>query len=136
MSELIGYVTLEEAKTFLERRVKPLPSDDVLTRGLWAAFDKIETINVRWSGKREHGKNFPRLCDQEVLPEIKEAQIYEGLSVSQGDDEHIEAIAQGISSRKISDMYVTYSETALKNADSFSSTTASKILRKYRRKTY
>ncbi len=136
MGELIGYVTLEEAKAFLERRVKPLPSDDVLTRGLWTAFDKIETINVRWSGKREHGKNFPRLCDQEVFPEIKEAQIQEGFSISQGDDGHVEAIAQGISSKKISDMSITYSETALKNADSFSSNAASKILRKYRRKTY
>ena len=81
---LIGYVTLEEAKEFIYKRYD---EDDVDTenfeRALYLALDKIETLNIRNSGKNEEQELiFPRLKEKQVPKDVKIAQILEAYSIS------------------------------------------------------
>ena len=140
---LIGYVTLEEAKEFIYKRYD---EDDIGTenfeRALYLALDKIETLNIRNSGKNEEQELiFPRLKEKQVPKDVKIAQILEAYSISNlENNDYYEDIEKGIASRSINDMSISYnSETFNKNKIGntlFYNSQAKDILFKYVRKTY
>lgn len=136
---MIGYVTLEETKEFLKNRYEEV-SEQELSKGLYKALDKIESLMIRDSGRSETQELiFPRINEKEVPSEIKKAQILEAYSIVKDvDDDNINDIEKGIASKSISDMSISYNSNASNNIGSiiFANAQAKNILYKYIRKTY
>ena len=129
---MIGYVTLEEAKAWLSQRYDiPQSYDEKLTKALWRAFDKIESVPVRHKGE---GKTFPRAYEDEVPFFIKMAQMLEAYSIANGDE--VNDIAKGITSKSIGDMSVSYDKTKKIGNVNFCNSEAAQILKRYERKTF
>lgn len=133
MENKIGYVTLSEAKEFIEKRFEPI-DDDSLSKALYIAFDKIENIPVRCPGEVT---TFPRKNDNaRVMSLVKKAQILEAYSVATGEADDLSKINQGISGRSIGDMSVSY-DKSLKIGDiAFSNVEAARIMKRFSRRTF
>nr|DAR94688.1 MAG TPA: Head Tail Connector Protein [Caudoviricetes sp.] len=136
---MIGYVSLDEAKEFLKNRYEEV-SEQELTKGLYKALDKIESLSIRDSGRSETQELiFPRINEKEVPSEIKKAQILEAYSIVKDvDDGNINDIEKGIASKSISDMSISYNFNASNSIGYiiFANAQAKNILYKYGRKTY
>lgn len=134
---MIGYVTLEETKEFLENRYDLSNIDEKdIKIGLYLALDKIEAINVRNSGKRDEQElHFPRLHDKKIPNEIKRVQMLEAYSIASADDEAND-ISKGIASRSISDMSISYDTNKKRPMEQFINLESARILSRYERKTY
>lgn len=129
----IGYVTIQEAMEFIEKRFDKI-SDEELTKALHLAFDKIENVPVR---DRGDSKVFPRKRDGvKVLELVKKAQILEAYSIATGEADELSKINQGISGRSIGDMSVSY-DKSLKIGDiAFSNVEAARIMKRFSRRTF
>lgn len=136
---MIGYVSLDEAKEFIKNRYDDV-TDDVLSKGLYKALDKIESLMIRDSGRSETQELiFPRINEKKVPDEIKKAQILEAYSIVKDvDDDNINDIEKGIASKSISDMSISYNSNVRNSIGSiiFANAQAKNILYKYVRKTY
>lgn len=136
---MIGYVSLDEAKEFLKNRYEEV-SEQELSKGLYKALDKIESLMIRDSGKSDTQELiFPRINEKEVPSEIKKAQMLEAYSIVKDvDDDNINDIEKGIASKSIGDMSISYNSNASNNIGSiiFANAQAKNILYKYVRKTY
>ena len=136
---IIGYVSLDEAKEFIKNRYEEV-LDTELSKGLYKALDKIESLMIRDSGRSETQELiFPRINESKVPDEIKKAQMLEAYSIVKDlDDDNTSDIEKGIASKSISDMSITYvTDGANKiGATIFASSQAKAILYKYVRKTY
>ena len=136
---MIGYVSLDEAKEFLKNRYEEV-SEQELSKGLYKALDKIESLSIRDSGRSETQELiFPRINEKEVPSEIKKAQILEAYSIVKDvDDDNINDIEKGIASKSIGDMSISYNSNASNSIGSiiFANAQAKNILYKYVRKTY
>lgn len=136
---MIGYVSLDEAKEFLKNRYEEV-SEQELSKGLYKALDKIESLSIRDSGRSETQELiFPRINEKEVPSEIKKAQMLEAYSIVKDvDDDNINDIEKGIASKSISDMSISYNSNSSNNIGSiiFANAQAKNILYKYIRKTY
>ena len=136
---MIGYVTLDEAKEFIKNRYEEV-SEQELSKGLYKALDKIESLMIRDSGKSDKQELiFPRIDEEKVPDEIKKAQILEAYSIVKDlDDDNTSDIEKGITSKSISDMSITYATDGANKIGTiiFASTQAMAILYKYVRKTY
>lgn len=136
---MIGYVSLDEAKEFLKNRYEEV-SEQELSKGLYKALDKIESLMIRDSGKSDTQELiFPRIGEKEVPSEIKRAQILEAYSiVLDVDNESTTDIEKGIASKSISDMSISYNSNNSNRIGSiiFANAQAKNILYKYVRKTY
>lgn len=136
---MIGYVSLDEAKEFIKNRYEEV-SEQELSKGLYKALDKIESLMIRDSGKSDKQELiFPRINELKVPDEIKKAQILEAYSIVKDvDDDNINDIEKGIASKSISDMSISYNPNASNRIGSiiFASAQAKNILYKYVRKTY
>ena len=136
---MIGYVSLDEAKEFLKNRYEEV-SEQELSKGLYKALDKIESLMIRDSGKSDTQELiFPRINEKEVPSEIKKAQILEAYSIVKDvDDDNINDIEKGIASKSIGDMSISYNSNASNSIGSiiFANAQAKNILYKYVRKTY
>lgn len=137
---MIGYVTLEEAKTFLGKRYPLDDVDDVsLSQALYLAADKIEWLPIRNSGRNKKQELiFPRLCEKAVPEDVKKAQMLEGYSLCTGDIEALQDQDSGVGSRSINDMSVSYTgqDSTKVGAVSFANAQARGILSRYVRRTY
>lgn len=136
---MIGYVSLDEAKEFLKNRYEEV-SEQELSKGLYKALDKIESLSIRDSGRSETQELiFPRINEKKVPDEIKKAQIIEAYSIVKDlDDDNTSDIEKGIASKSIGDMSISYNSNASNNIGSiiFANAQAKNILYKYVRKTY
>lgn len=136
---MIGYVSLYEAKEFIKNRYEEV-SEQELSKGLYKALDKIESLMIRDSGKSDKQELiFPRINESKVPDEIKKAQILEAYSIVKDlDDDYTGDIEKGITSRSISDMSVSYTANNTNKIGNivFASSQAKAILYKYIRKTY
>lgn len=136
---MIGYVNLDEAKEFLKNRYEEV-SEQELSKGLYKALDKIESLIIRDSGKSDTQELiFPRINEKEVPSEIKKAQMLEAYSIVKDvDDDNINDIEKGIASKSIGDMSISYNSNASNSIGSiiFANAQAKNILYKYVRKTY
>ena len=136
---MIGYVTLDEAKEFIKNRYEEV-SDTELSKGLYKALDKIESLMIRDSGKSDKQELiFPRIDEEKVPDEIKKAQILEAYSIVKDlEDDNTSDIEKGIASKSIGDMSISYTinNTNKIGATIFASSQAKAILYKYVRKTY
>lgn len=136
---MIGYVSLDEAKEFLKNRYEEV-SEQELSKGLYKALDKIESLMIRDSGKSDTQELiFPRINEKEVPSEIKKAQMLEAYSIVKDvDDDNINDIEKGIASKSIGDMSISYNSNASNSIGSiiFANTQAKNILYRYVRKTY
>lgn len=136
---MIGYVTLDEVKEFIKNRYEEI-SDTELSKGLYKALDKIESLCIRDSGKSDKQELiFPRIDEEKVPDEIKKAQILEAYSIVKDlNDDYTGDIEKGIASRSISDMSISYTANNTNKIGNvvFASTQAMNILYKYVRKTY
>ena len=136
---MIGYVSLDEAKEFLKNRYEDV-SEQELSKGLYKALDKIESLIIRDSGKSDTQELiFPRINELKVPDEIKKAQILEAYSIVKDvDDDNINDIEKGIASKSIGDMSISYNSNASNSIGSiiFANAQAKNILYKYVRKTY
>ncbi|MBF1299629.1 MAG: hypothetical protein HXM97_01205 [Parvimonas sp.] len=136
---MIGYVSLDEAKEFLKNRYEEV-SEQELSKGLYKALDKIESLMIRDSGKSDTQELiFPRINEKEVPSEIKKAQMLEAYSIVKDvDDDNINDIEKGIASKSIGDMSISYNSNASNSIGSiiFANAQAKNILYKYVRKTY
>lgn len=136
---MIGYVSLDEAKEFIKNRYDDV-TDDVLSKGLYKALDKIESLMIRDSGRSETQELiFPRINEKKVPDEIKKAQILEAYSIALDvDNESTTDIEKGIASKSIGDMSISYNSNSSNNIGSiiFANAQAKNILYKYVRKTY
>lgn len=136
---MIGYVTLDEAKEFIKNRYEEV-SEQELSKGLYKALDKIESLCIRDSGKSDKQELiFPRINEEKVPDEIKKAQILEAYSIVKDlDDDNINDIEKGIASKSIVDMSISYNSNASNSIGSiiFANAQAKNILYKYVRKTY
>lgn len=136
---MIGYVSLDEAKEFLKNRYEEV-SEQELSKGLYKALDKIESLMIRDSGRSETQELiFPRINEKKVPGEIKKAQMLEAYSIVKDvDDDNINDIEKGIASKSISDMSISYNSNASNNIGSiiFANAQAKNILYRYVRKTY
>lgn len=136
---MIGYVSLDEAKEFLKNRYEEV-SEQELSKGLYKALDKIESLIIRDSGKSDTQELiFPRIGEKEVPSEIKKAQMLEAYSIVKDvDDDNINDIEKGIASKSIGDMSISYNSNASNSIGSiiFANAQAKNILYKYVRKTY
>lgn len=136
---MIGYVSLDEAKEFLKNRYEEV-SEQELSKGLYKALDKIESLSIRDSGRSETQELiFPRINEKEVPSEIKKAQMLEAYSIVKDvDDDNINDIEKGIASKSIGDMSISYNSNSSNNIGSiiFANAQAKNILYKYIRKTY
>ena len=125
---MIGYVSLEEV------------SEQELSKGLYKALDKIESLMIRDSGKSDTQELiFPRISEKKVPDEIKKAQIIEAYSIVKDlDDDNTSDIEKGIASKSIGDMSISYNSNASNSIGSiiFANAQAKNILYKYVRKTY
>lgn len=136
---MIGYVSLDEAKEFLKNRYEEV-SEQELSKGLYKALDKIESLSIRDSGRSETQELiFPRNNEKKVPDEIKKAQMLEAYSIVKDvDDDNINDIEKGIASKSIGDMSISYNSNASNSIGSiiFANTQAKNILYRYVRKTY
>ena len=136
---MIGYVSLDEAKEFLKNRYEEV-SEQELSKGLYKALDKIESLSIRDSGRSETQELiFPRINELKVPDEIKKAQILEAYSIVKDvDDDNINDIEKGIASKSIGDMSISYNFNASNSIGYiiFANSQARNILYKYVRKTY
>jgi len=136
---VIGYVSLDEAKEFIKNRYEEV-SEQELSKGLYKALDKIESLMIRDSGKSDTQELiFPRINESKVPDEIKKAQILEAYSIVRDlDDDNTSDIEKGIASKSISDMSITYATDGANKIGTtiFASSQAKDILYKYVRKTY
>lgn len=136
---MIGYVSLDEAKEFLKNRYEEI-SEQELSKGLYKALDKIESLSIRDSGKSDTQELiFPRINELKVPNEIKKAQMLEAYSIVKDvDDDNINDIEKGIASKSIGDMSISYNSNASNSIGSiiFANAQAKNILYKYVRKTY
>ena len=136
---MIGYVSLDEAKEFLKNRYEEV-SEQELSKALYKALDKIESLIIRDSGKSDTQELiFPKINEKEVPNEIKKAQMLEAYSIVKDvDDDNINDIEKGIASKSISDMSISYNSNASNSIGSiiFANAQAKNILYKYVRKTY
>ena len=136
---MIGYVSLDEAKEFIKNRYEEV-SEQELSKGLYKALDKIESLMIRDSGRSEMQELiFPRINELKVPDEIKKAQILEAYSIVKDlDDDNTSDIEKGIASKSIGDMSISYNPNASNNIGSiiFANAQAKNILYKYVRKTY
>lgn len=136
---MIGYVTLEETKEFLKNRYEEV-SEQELSKGLYKALDKIESLMIRDSGRSETQELiFPRINEKKVPDEIKKAQMLEAYSIVKDvDDDNINDIEKGIASKSIGDMSISYNSNVSNSIGSiiFANGQAKNILYKYVRKTY
>lgn len=136
---MIGYVSLDEAKEFIKNRYEEV-SDTELSKGLYKALDKIESLMIRDSGRSETQELiFPRINEEKVPDEIKKAQILEAYSITKSvDDDTSDDIEKGIASKSIGDMSISYNNNKNNQigATIFASSQAKTILYKYVRKTY
>lgn len=136
---MIGYVTLDEAKEFIKNRYEEV-SDTELSKGLYKALDKIESLMIRDSGKSDKQELiFPRINEKKVPDEIKKAQILEAYSITKSiNDDTSNDIEKGIASKSIGDMSISYTTNAMNKIGSiiFANSEAKNILYKYVRKTY
>lgn len=136
---MIGYVSLDEAKEFIKNRYEEV-SDTELSKGLYKALDKIESLCIRDSGKSDTQELiFPRINELKVPDEIKKAQILEAYSIIKDlDDDNTSDIEKGIASKSIGDMSISYNNNKNNQigATIFVSSQAKTILYKYVRKTY
>lgn len=136
---MIGYVSLDEAKEFLKNRYEEV-SEQELSKGLYKALDKIESLMIRDSGRSETQELiFPRINEKKVPSEIKKAQMLEAYSIVKDvDDDNINDIEKGIASKSIGDMSISYNSNASNSIGSiiFVNAQAKNILYKYVRKTY
>ena len=136
---MIGYVSLDEAKEFIKNRYEEV-LDTELSKGLYKALDKIESLMIRDSGKSDKQELiFPRINENKVPDEIKKAQILEAYSIVKDlDDDNTGDIEKGIASKSISDMSITYATDGANKIGTtiFASSQAKTILYKYVRKTY
>lgn len=136
---MIGYVSLDEAKEFLKNRYEEV-SEQELSKGLYKALDKIESLMIRDSGRSETQELiFPRINELKVPDEIKKAQILEAYSIVKDlDDDNTSDIEKGIASKSIGDMSISYNSNARNSIGSiiFANAQAKNILYKYIRKTY
>lgn len=136
---MIGYVSLDEAKEFLKNRYEEV-SEQELSKGLYKALDKIESLSIRDSGRSETQELiFPRINEKKVPDEIKKAQMLEAYSIVKDvDDDNINDIEKGIASKSIGDMSISYNSNVSNSIGSiiFANGQAKNILYKYVRKTY
>jgi hypothetical protein len=136
---VIGYVSLDEAKEFIKNRYEEV-SEQELSKGLYKALDKIESLMIRDSGRNETQELiFPRINEKDVPSEIKKAQILEAYSIALDvDNELTSDIEKGIASKSIGDMSISYNSNKNNQigATIFASSQAKSILYKYVRKTY
>mgnify|MGYP000414212767 FL=1 len=136
---MIGYVSLDEAKEFLKNRYEEV-SEQELSKGLYKALDKIESLMIRDSGRSETQELiFPRINEKKVPDEIKKAQMLEAYSIVKDvDDDNINDIEKGIASKSIGDMSISYNSNASNSIGSiiFANAQAKNILYKYVRKIY
>lgn len=136
---IIGYVSLDEAKEFIKNRYEEVSGQE-LSKGLYKALDKIESLSIRDSGKSDTQELiFPRINEKEVPSEIKKAQMLEAYSIVKDvDDDNINDIEKGIASKSIGDMSISYNSNANNSIGSiiFANAQAKNILYKYVRKTY
>ena len=136
---IIGYVSLDEAKEFIRNRYKEV-SEQELSKGLYKALDKIESLMIRDSGKSDTQELiFPRINEKKVPDEIKKAQMLEAYSIVKDvDDDNINDIEKGIASKSIGDMSISYNSNASNSIGSiiFANVQAKNILYRYIRKTY
>ena len=136
---MIGYVSLDEAKDFIKNRYEEI-SDTELSKGLYKALDKIESLMIRDSGKSDKQELiFPRIDEEKVPDEIKKAQILEAYSITKSiNDDTSNDIEKGIASKSIGDMSISYTTNAMNKIGSiiFANSEAKNILYKYIRKTY
>ncbi|ALQ35513.1 DnaT-like ssDNA-binding protein [Fusobacterium hwasookii] len=136
---MIGYVSLDEAKEFIKNRYEEV-SEQELSKGLYKALDKIESLMIRDSGRNETQELiFPRINESKVPDEIKKAQILEAYSIVKDlDDDNTSDIEKGIASKSIGDMSISYNNNKNNQigATIFASSQAKSILYKYVRKTY
>lgn len=136
---MIGYVSLDEAKEFLKNRYEEV-SEQELSKGLYKALDKIESLMIRDSGRSETQELiFPRINEKKVPDEIKKAQMLEAYSIVKDvDDDNINDIEKGIASKSIGDMSISYNSNVSNSIGSiiFANGQAKNILYKYVRKTY
>lgn len=136
---MIGYVSLDEAKEFLKNRYEEV-SEQELSKGLYKALDKIESLMIRDSGKSDTQELiFPRIDEKKVPDDIKKAQILEAYSIVKDvDDDNINDIEKGIASKSISDMSISYNSNNSNRIGSiiFANAQAKNILYKYVRRTY
>ena len=136
---MIGYVTLDEAKKFIKNRYEEV-SDTELSKGLYKALDKIESLMIRDSGKSDKQELiFPRIDEEKVPDEIKKAQILEAYSIVKDlEDDNTSDIEKGIASKSIGDMSISYTANNTNKIGNivFTSSQAKAILYKYVRKTY
>lgn len=136
---MIGYVSLDEAKEFLKNRYEEV-SEQELSKGLYKALDKIESLMIRDSGRSETQELiFPRINELKVPDEIKKAQMLEAYSIVKDvDDDNINDIEKGIASKSICDMSISYNSNASNSIGPiiFANAQAKNILYKYVRRTY
>lgn len=136
---MIGYVSLDEAKEFIKNRYEEV-SEQELSKGLYKALDKIESLMIRDSGKSDKQELiFPRINELKVPDQIKKAQILEAYSIVKDlDDDNTSDIEKGIASKSIGDMSISYNNNRNNQigATIFASSQAKSILYKYVRKTY
>jgi hypothetical protein len=136
---IIGYVSLDEAKKFIKNRYEEI-SDTELSKGLYKALDKIESLMIRDSGKSDKQELiFPRIDEEKVPDEIKKAQILEAYSIVKNfEDDNTSDIEKGIASKSIGDMSISYTANNTNKIGNivFTSSQAKAILYKYVRKTY
>lgn len=136
---MIGYVSLDEATEFIKNRYEEV-SEKELSKGLYKALDKIESLMIRDSGKSDKQELiFPRINELKVPDEIKKAQILEAYSIVKDlDDDNTSDIEKGVASKSIGDMSISYNNNKNNQigATIFASSQAKSILYKYVRKTY
>ena len=136
---MIGYVTLDEAKEFIKNRYEEV-SEQELSKGLYKALDKIESLMIRDSGKSDKQELiFPRINELKVPDEIKKAQILEAYSITKSiNDDTSNDIEKGIASKSIGDMSISYTTNAMNKIGSiiFTNSETKNILYKYVRRTY
>lgn len=127
--EKIGYVTLEEAKAQLKKRV--VIDDELLNKlpkALQRAFDKIEILKIRNAGTPN---KFPRKQESEVPERVKLAQILEAYAITVSEEEDL---VQKIKSQSSKNLSITYNE---KEKDTlFASKYAFNNIKGYIRKSY
>lgn len=136
---MIGYVSLDEAKEFIKNRYEEV-SEQELSKGLYKALDKIESLMIRDSGKSDKQELiFPRINEKKIPDEIKKAQILEAYSITKSiNDDTSNDIEKGIASKSIGDMSISYNNNKNNQIGPtiFASSQAKAILYKYVRKTY
>ena len=135
---MIGYVSLDETKSFLKDRYDiSAICDETLNRGLHLALDKIESLPIRDGGRsKEQELIFPRIDEVEIPFDIKKAQMLEAYSLATETGTESEDIQKGIASKSIGDMSISYNTTKERELLQFKNLESARILFLYVRKTY